>query len=476
MRKDRTMTPRPCPVTRPATLRPPLPGPASLVPALPRRRHARLAAAALLALLAGCGDREVILPGVRLDPRAVISPDGPGIEGEAVAAGTALSLPGVSGNADWTHRAGSAAHVSGNLALAGGGTTRIWSAAVGQPVGQRHRITADPVVAGGLVFTLDSRARVTATSTSGGRVWSTDLTPASEAGDSTSGGGIAYEGGRVFVTTEYGELVALDARSGGVLWRQKVESPISGAPTAAGGTVYVAARDATGWAVRAEDGRVLWTVSGTRDIAGWMGVSAPAVSGGTVVFPFSSGQLLAVDTATGLERWSNTVAGRRPGRAIALIRDMTGDPVIAGNRVIAGTSSGRIAAFDLATGQQLWSARDGAMSPVLVAGNSVFAISDESRLIRLDLASGGKVWEVPMPDFVDARIKRQDRVWAHHGPVLANSRLYVASSDGALRVFDPGSGALIGQGAIPGGAGTAPVVAGGTLYVTGRDGLLHAFR
>lgn len=55
-------------------------------------------------------------------------------------------------------------------------------------------------------------------------------------------------------------------------------------------------------------------------------------------------------------------------------------------------------------------------------------------------------------------------------------RLFVASSDGVLRAFDPRSGGLVGQAAIPGGAATAPVVSGGTLYVTGQDGHLHAYR
>mgnify|MGYP002718260749 CR=1 FL=1 len=166
----------------------------------------------------------------------------------------------------------------------------------------------------------------------------------------------------------------------------------------------------------------------------------------------------------------------RAGRAIAFIRDMTGDPVIAGDRVIAGSSSGRISAFDLATGLPDWTERDGAMSPVLVAGGSVFAVNDQAQLVRVDAATGGRIFAVQLPYYTDTRVRRQDSIVAHYGPVLAGGRLFVAGSDGVLRIFDPDSGTLVGQGAIPGGAATAPVVSGGTLYVTGRDGRLHAFR
>lgn len=433
-----------------------------------------LALAATLGLQA-CGDRDPILPGQRLDPLAVTSPDGPAIEGPAPVTSTALNLAAPVANGEWTHRAGNAAHQPGHLAV-GAGTTRVWTAPIGQGSDKRHRISADPVVGGGLVFTLDSRTRVTATTTGGATVWSSDIAPALEARDSVSDGGLAYEAGRVYATSGFGELVALDAASGRVLWRQRVDAPISGGPAVQNGVVYVLGRNDIGWAVRAADGRVLWQTSGTPATAGVMGVSVPAVRGDTVIFPFASGQLLAADRESGATLWTSQVGGMRVGRAIANIRDMTGDPVIAGNRVYGGTSSGRINALEMDSGIEVWSARDGANSPVVVAGGSVFAVNDQAELIRLDAASGGVIWRVQLPYYTDRRIRRQDRIHAHFGPVLAGGRLFVTSSDGVMRVFDPGSGALVGQTPIPGGAAAAPAVAGQTIYVVSRAGQLHAFR
>lgn len=434
-----------------------------------------LAISAATLSLAACGDRDVVLPGQRIDPLAVTSPDGPAIEGPAPVSTTALSLAAPSTNGEWTHRAGNAARQPGHVAL-GQGTARLWSSAIGQGNDKRQRITADPVVGGGLVFTLDSRARVTATTTGGAAAWSADIAPALESRDSASGGGLAYEGGRVYATSGFGELVALDAASGSVLWRQRVDAPIGGGPAVADGVVYVLARNHVGWAVRAADGKVLWQTSGTSSPAGVMGVSDPAVSGGTVIFPFASGELLAADRESGATLWTAQVAGSRTGRAYATIRDMTGDPVIAGDRVYGGTSSGRINAVELDSGIEAWSARDGANSPVVVAGGSVFAVSDQAELIRLDAATGGVIWRAALPLYTDRRVRRQDRIVAHFGPILAGGRLVVASSDGVLRMFDPASGSLVGQAAIPGGAAAAPAVAGRTLYVVSRTGQLHAFR
>ena len=434
-----------------------------------------IAALAGLTILPGCIQREEILQGERMDPRAVLSPDGPAAEGGITTANVALSLPPVRGNSDWPQRAGNALHASGNEAI-GAGTARVFAVDIGAASDRRHRITADPIVAAGLVFTMDSRATVTGTTTGGGRVWSTDLRPATETGESASGGGLAFEGNRVFATTGYGELVALDARTGGIAWRQKVDAPIGGAPTVANGVVYVVGRDAGGWAVRANDGKVLWRIFGNDAMAGVMGVTAPAVSGSTVIFPMATGQVMAVDAANGTQIWSGDVAGARVGRSIALFRDMTGDPVIVGDTVYAGTSSGRTAAFDLATGAMKWSAREGASSPVLAVGNSVFLVNDQAQLIRLDAATGTRVWAQKLPYFTAQKVRKQSKVWNHYGPVLAGNRLYIASSDGYLRVFDPNSGTLIGTAEIPGGAATAPAIAGQTLYVVSHDGQLMAFR
>lgn len=441
---------------------------------IPRLRLTMALTVAALGL-AACGEREIILPGERLDPLAVTSPDGPAIQGPAGPTSTLLSLAAPRTNAEWTHRAGNAQHQPGHVAL-GAGTGRIWSSNIGQGNDRRHRISADPIVGGGLVYTLDSRARVTATTMSGATAWSSDVIPPLEAPNSASGGGLAYENGRVFVTTGFGELVALDARSGGILWRQRMASPLGSGPAVQNGMIYVTARNSVGWAVRAADGKVMWQTNGNAAPAGVMGVSAPAVQGNQVIFPFASGELQAVDAQSGLPNWTGQIAGKRVGRAIANIRDVTGDPVISGGSVYGGTSSGRIAAFETATGIQQWSSRDGANSPVVVAGGSVFAVNDEAQLVRLDAANGGVIWRIELPYYTDAKTKRQDRIHAHFGPVLAGGRLFVASSDGVLRAFDPGSGQLVGQGAIPGGATSAPAVAGQILFVVSRDGQLHAFR
>jgi outer membrane protein assembly factor BamB len=436
-----------------------------------------LALAGLVALSA-CGEKEVILEGERQSP-AVLASGVPTVVADPMTTGAtpvAVSIPAARALADWPQAGSNAAHLAGNNAFSGA-FQPVFTVNVGTGSSRKTRVTADPIVAGGVIYTLDATDNVTATATNGGQVWRTSLTPLTDRTGEGSGGGLAAGEGLVFASTGFGTLVALNPSNGGVVWTQKLDVGAGGAPTVAGGMVYVTGRDGTGWAINARDGRVAWQQTGATSPAGVSGGSSPAVSGDTVVFPFQSGALLAAKTKDGAPAWLGFVAGQRTGRAYAAYSDVTGAPVIAGNTLYAGTSAGRLTAINMTDGKAIWSAKEGAQGPVTVAGNALFLVNDENQLVRINSATGAVVWRVDMPYFTkDSKPKKLKGIFVHHGPVLAGGRLVTASSDGLIRAFDPASGRLIGTASVPDGAAAAPVVAGGTLYVLTAGGQLMAFR
>lgn len=430
-----------------------------------------LLAAAGLALLSACGERELIIEGERRD----VSAEGAAAVKAVPEGARPLSVPPPVANAAWTHPGGGPTHMIGHPAL-GRELAPVWSAEIGAGEDRRHRIAADPVVADGRVFTLDSRARVSAFSTSGAALWSRDLTPPGDRSDDVSGGGLAAAGGTLFVTSGFGMLVALDAATGETLWEQDLDAAATGAPLADGGRVYVVTGNAIGWAIDAENGRILWQVLGAPSESGILGGTGPVLAGQLVVFPFDSGQLVAAVANVGSPAWLASVAGRRPGRAWARVSDLTGEPLFDGRRLYAGNHAGRVAAFDVATGREVWSTGEGALGPMWRAGDSLFLISDENRLLRLDAETGATIWARELPYYTRQRLSRRKAIFGHYGPVLAGGRLIVVSDDRTIREFAPEDGRLLAETPLPSGAARNPVVAGGTLYVVTENGRLHAFR
>lgn len=420
------------------------------------------------ATLAGCAEKEVILPGEREDIRGEVVED-------FVSQSRAIRLPGQTANSSWQQGFGTPAFRTSHPALSSA-PSLAWSAEIGEGNGRRQRITAEPIVADGLIFTLDAASQVTATATNAGTVWSVSLTPPNDDDGDATGGGMAYAGGRLYVSTGFGRLSSLDARTGNIIWQQKLGATGSGQPTVVDGLIYLVAGDDTGWAVHASDGRIAWQVLGTPSAANVLGAPAPAVSGKFAVFAFGSGDLVAVFRRGGLRRWDASVAGERFGRTVNQVADVTGPPTIVGNRVYAGSHSGRLVAFDLDGGDRIWTALEGALGNIWPAGDSVFAITDRLQLARIATADGEVIWKTDLPGYVKDKPRRRSEVYAHYGPVLAGGRIVVASSDGFLRFFKPEDGSLAYQVAIPGGASSQPTVAGRTLYVVSGSGQLHAFR
>lgn len=428
-----------------------------------------------LTMLSACEEPEVILPGERFGTREILQ-DG---ETEPVAVNTAraIALPASVNNANWAQSPVSPFARVSHPAL-GASLRPVFSVNIGAGDSRRERLNVDPVVSGGRIFTMDAEHMVSAVSTSGQMLWQKSMVPARDTAKQAQGGGLAAADGRLYVASGFGLLTALDAATGAEIWTQKLGNTATGAPAVSGGLVYVTSGDSTGWAIEADNGRVRWTVDAIENITNVAGAPTPALSDDAVIFAFGNGGVQAAFRQGGLRLWSADVVGRRNGSALASIGDITGGPVISGNRVFVGNHSGRVVGFNLGSGERLWTARMGALGPVWPAGDSIFLVSDMNQLVRLDASTGEQIWAVQLPGYEPVRRpqRKRDSAYAHHGPVLAGGRVVVASSDGYLRSFNPETGALVATAAVPGGATTAPAVAGSTLYVVSKDGQLIAYR
>lgn len=440
----------------------------------------------LTMVLSAC-EREVILEGERFNTRTPLQASLPAdsVEDAAEAALSALDQSEVNESRainlaaaqtlnDWPQRGSNTRNAVPHLAFSAA-PAQLFSVSIGQGNTRRQRLTADPIAADGRIFTLDSDAGLQATSAAGEVLWRADLTPGFERGGGVSGGGLAIEGTTLLASTGYGELIALDATSGAVIWRQRLGAGLA-SPTISGGLVYIISRDSQAWAIELDDGRIRWQSPASPAASVLTGAAAPAITDRSVIFPFASGELVGALRQSGVRVWGTTVAGSRLGVAYNDLNDITGDPVVVGGTIYAGNQSGRVAALDAASGERIWTAQDGAYSPVVPAGDSVFFVSDRNELLRVDAATGERIWGVELPLYVRERERRRKAVFTHFGPIMAGGRLVVASGDGEIRFFNPEDGSALGTLPIRGGAASNPIIVGDVLYVIDADGRLNAYR
>ncbi len=424
--------------------------------------------------LTGCegwfgGQQEKKLPGTRISVLALqrqLKPD-PRL------ADLAVRLPRPQSNKDWPQAGGSANHAMHHLS-AKGGLELLWQVDIGEGSGDDTQLLSQPVIAGGKVFTMDSQALVQAYRIDTGEVvWRNEIKPKIEE-EGILGGGLAFDGGRLFATTGFGHVVALDAGTGKEIWRRRLTGPIRAAPTVHGGRLFVITITNELHALNVADGRVLWTHAGIVETAALLGGAAAAVEHSVVVAPFSSGEIVALRVENGRQVWADSLSAVSRLDPISSLSHIRGRPVVDRDRVFVASNSGRTVAIDLRSGSRVWERRISAIHGPWVGGEFVYVLSNNGELVCLSRRTGGIRWVRQLQQFKNEEDREGSIVWA--GPVLAGDRLIVAGSNGEVWSVSPYTGKLLGRIEAPGPIFISPAVASDMVFLLTDNAELVALR
>ncbi len=377
-------------------------------------------------------------------------------------------------NASWDQPGGGPAHALGHLAL--GDTLAIaWSKRI-EGDGKGVRLAAAPVVVGGKLFAIDTAARVRAyDAATGADLWSTRLAPENGRDErSLYGGGVSAYADRVYAVNGLGEVAALDANTGAEIWRVKPGGPLRGSPTVAFGSLFVLSQDNQLFSLRAADGELQWTQSGSIQGANVFGVAAPAAGQGTVIAGFSSGELGGYRYENGQPVWQDQLSRTQITTSVGLLSDIDANPVIDQGRVYALGQGGRMVSLELVTGQRLWELNVAGISSPWVAGEWLWAVTDQGVLFAVARSNGKVRWKTQLRHYRNEKKSTGPISW--QGPVLAGGRLILVNSEGEMAEVDPATGAVTRQTKAGASFHLPPVVANGTLYLLDDDGQLTARR
>ncbi|GAB5489051.1 MAG: outer membrane protein assembly factor BamB [Parasphingorhabdus sp.] len=439
-------------------------------------KFAMAAAAALLVsacgvLGGGDGDDKKTTP--TLGKRTNILTGESGAAVDPALAGVSVILPSPIVNSEWAQSGGNAAKSVGHLSL-GGSPTRAWTAQIAG-TSKRARLAASPVVAGGRLYAVDTEAEVHSFDAStGSRIWSMRIEVDGDGKPSRFGGGVAAEGSMVYATNGVGDVVALNAADGSQLWKVRPAGPLRGAPTVSNGNVYVMTQDNQIYALSQTDGSVQWNEAGTVGLAGIFGVAAPSAGQGTVIAGYSSGELTAYRYENGRNLWNDALARTSISTSVASLSDIDADPVIDRGRVFALGQGGRMAAYELVTGQRIWELNVAGITTPYVAGEWIFVLTDDAKLLCIARPTGKVRWISQLAAFRNIEKKKNPVNWT--GPILAGNRLIVASTEGDVVAVSPGEGSSSTMFELNNGVSLPPVVANNTLYILDDSGRISAFR
>jgi outer membrane protein assembly factor BamB len=396
-----------------------------------------------------------------------------------------FALPPPETMADWPLPGGTPEQLVGNVTAAPA-LTVAWRKSFGTGSKDGELVTAPPIVAGGRVYTIDAQATVSAhDAQTGAGIWRVNMRPNDNKRDREGfGGGLAFAGGKLYMTSGFRLVAQIDAATGRVGWRTRTEQPIHGAPTVFAGRVMAVALDNTLLTFDAATGAPGWTYQALSESARILSSSSPAVSGDTVVASFGSGELVALRTANGNDLWNVALSQASRTSALSEIRDIAGRPVIYNGDVFAVSHSGIFAATDLRTGQARWTLPVVGITSPLPAGDVVYVVAVDGKLICAARETGQIYWIHDMnAGWVP---KKKGGLWGigartiakplWSNPILASNRLVLVSSSGDLEALNAKTGAVEKKVELGSPALIGPVAAGNMIYVVTDNAQLIALR
>ncbi len=254
----------------------------------------------------------------------------------------------------------------------------------------------------------------------------------------------AFDDDRAYVSLRNDQLVALLIKDGTPAW--SVECPMTSAPAAGDGLVYVGGK--SGIEGRsAADGQVRWR----RPIEGQ--VSSLFFSTGWLMASTDAGPLLAIRGVDGEVIWQRDLGS-----------PLSAPPALEGDRMYLGLRDGRVIAVSLQNGEEAWTQKFAEpASGILPAGDRVYVGARDKQFHSLDVNDGD----------VDWRWKTGADVLGP--PVLDERRVYFIALDNVLRGHNRNNGTMLWKRVLPMRPFTGPLLSGETLIVPGVASELHAF-
>lgn len=248
------------------------------------------------------------------------------------------------------------------------------------------------------------------------------------------------------------------------------------APVVADGRLYAAAVDGTVEALDAATGRTIWQKrvgerhgmlwSRTDNSIRWAG--GPAVDGDLLVVGGLDGQLYALSTQDGSERWTAQLSS-----------EVIAAPAIANGTVVVRTNDGRLVGLSAADGNRKWIFEQ-PVPPLSLRGNSAPLIVngvaydgyDNGRVVAVRADDGNELWLQTLSGG-EGR-SEVERLADVDGNIASDGQaIYAAGYRGQFMALAPDSGRPLWQRDLSGYAGAA--VSGNKVVVADAEGNVWAF-
>lgn len=285
--------------------------------------------------------------------------------------------------------------------------------------------------------------------------------------DEKLSGGVGSDGQLVAVGTLKGDVLAFDAESAKPLWRERLSSEVLAAPAVGEGLVVVRTGDARIAGLDAKDGKRRWLFQRTAPTLTLRTSVGVLLGQKVVVAGLPGGKLVAINNQTGAAIWDVTVALPKGATELERVADLASSPVVQGRDICAAAFQGRVACFDIATGNMKWGRDISSSAGIDVDDKRVYVSDDKGTVHAFSRDSGASVWK--QEKLFMRRLSR---------PIALGKHVAVADFEGVVHLLDAETGAFAARIKTDGSAIQAEPqrLDEGGFVVQTKDGGVYALR
>ena len=268
------------------------------------------------------------------------------------------------------------------------------------------------------------------------------------------------------VGTSAGEVIALTAADGKILWRVRLNGEILAAPAISDRAVAVRTVDGKLRALSPKDGHDLWTQEQQVPRLSLRGTSRPVIAGDLTLCGFDNGKVIAVNMNDGSLQWEATVAPPHGRTELERLVDVDSTPRVSGQDVFTVGFQGRVAMLALDTGQVWWSHDASSYRGIALDDDAVYIANAAGEVVALRRRTGAEVW--------------RQKALLHRGlsaVALTDNAVVTADYQGNVHWLDKATGELaarVQSGKVR--VSNPPVVSGNMVVVINDAGRISAFR
>lgn len=304
--------------------------------------------------------------------------------------------------------------------------THRWVRQLGKGSGKQYLKLA-AYVDGERVFAASHAGLVEAlASNDGSRLWQVEVGSVINAGPG-DGDNLLLFGGDA-------EVIALNKGDGQIVWRTPVSSEVLSIPQRQANVVVAHCVDGNVVALDANSGKLLWQHRESVPTLSLRGSSDPYLLSDAALIGTANGKVIALSLRDGSLIWDTVIAEARGRTELERMVDVDAELAVADGVVYASSYQGSLAAIALATGQMLWN-RDIASSSGITLDREYLYVTDiNGDIWSLSRRTGGTMWK--------QNILHQRSLSA---PVQQGNYLIVGDFDGYLHWLDKQDGTLVAR-------------------------------